>query len=106
MTLIDPGLHRFRADLWAVWCSASGVPREVGNAVKVTAEGFLGVLVAFLQSLLARLTGTPAERVTSRVRRGWANAPRVCILMPGISRGKMSKGASRMHSVHSSRKLS
>ena len=70
-------VRRFRAALWAVWLSASEVPGEIGTAVRVTAGGFLGVLVGFLQSLLSRLKGTRAHRVTTRVKRDWAHAPRV-----------------------------
>lgn len=68
---------RFRAALWAIWLSASAVPGEIGMAVRVTAGGFVGVIVAFLQSLLGRLKGTTAHRVTTRVKRDWAHAPRV-----------------------------
>ena len=74
---VPAGGYRFKADLWSVWKAGSAVPGEVATAVKVTAEGFVGVIMAFLRSLLGQMTGTPAEHVTSHVRRGWANAPRV-----------------------------
>ncbi|KAK9866053.1 hypothetical protein WJX84_005107 [Apatococcus fuscideae] len=67
---------RIGAALWAIWLSASAVPGEIANAVRVTAAGFVGVIMAALHSVLAKLQGTSAERVSSQVQRGWAKAPR------------------------------